>query len=64
MKNVFVFINCQKTVMKPFWEKSEWFSDTKKFCGPITLQKNIQNVVKYRHYTYIVKISQKAQVYL
>ena len=50
--------------MKPFWEKSEWFSDTKKFYGPITLQKNIQNVVKYRHYTYIVKISQKAQVYL
>ena len=64
MKNVFLFINCQTTVIKPFWENSEWFSDTKNLYGPITLHKNIQNIVKYRHYTDIVKISQKAQVYL
>ena len=45
MKNVFLFINCQTAVMKPFWGNSEWFSDTKKLYGPITLHKNIQNIV-------------------
>lgn len=45
MKSAFIFINCQATVMKPFGGNNEWFSAIKKLYSPITLHKNIQNIV-------------------
>ena len=45
MKNFFIFINCQTTVMKPFAGNNEWFSAIKKLYSPITIHKIIQNIV-------------------